>query len=685
MAVLREHRIEKPATPQPPRRFRPELQGLRALAAFLVVIYHVWLGRVSGGVDVFFVISGFLITGQLFRACLRGGIEYRPMWGRMIKRLFPAALTVLAVTMVVAVLLQPEHRWMQTIREVVASALYVENWRLAADSADYFAQHDQASVVQHFWSLSIQGQFYVVWPLLVALVALVARRAGWSLRRSLFAALAVVGVASLAYSVYLTAVNQPLAYFMSLTRVWEFALGGLLALVIDAIVLPRVLRVMLGWIGVAGLVACGLVLQVGTVFPGYVALWPTMAAVLVLLAGATASPVGADRFLSSKPLNYLGNLSYALYLWHWPVLLFYLMARDQVEVGWRGGALIIAVSLVLSVLTYHFVEQPVRNSQIGVTTRWGAYRFGVAALAPVLVAAGVWQFVSVQRATFTHDLADPDHPGAHVISEGGPILNIDRTVVPPVAALPDQFSNYPSEACHRKPDFQDLLICTVGSTDPSARRIAVVGDSHSQQLAAALRPDLETRGWQLTAMLRGACPLTADATDPECAAWNDAVIAELIESKPDVVITMATRDVRVGLQEKTPEGYVEQWRKLEQAGIPVVGVRDNPRFDFSPPDCVQKHGVDAPECGRPRAELLAPEPPYAMVENLPGNVSFMDFSDYYCTADFCPPVVGNVYVYMDDNHVTKTYMETMAPVVQQRLMDALGWEQPTPVPTVQPG
>lgn len=271
------------------RKYRPELQGLRALAAVLVVVYHVWLGRISGGVDVFFLISGFLITGQLFRAAGRGRIEFRPMWGRMIKRLFPAALTVLLAVVGLSILLLPQDRWFQTIKEVFASALYVENWRLAADSVDYFAQHNTASVVQHYWSLSIQGQFYVVWPLLVAVVAFAAVRLRRSLRATLAGTLAALFAVSLAYSVHLTTVNQPLAYFHSLTRVWEFALGGLLALGIDAIVLPRWSRVLAGWLGVAGLVVCGIVLDVGSVFPGYAALWPTVAAALVILAGATGS------------------------------------------------------------------------------------------------------------------------------------------------------------------------------------------------------------------------------------------------------------------------------------------------------------------------------------------------------------------------------------------------------------
>ncbi|MGQ0719903.1 MAG: acyltransferase family protein, partial [Pseudonocardiales bacterium] len=150
-------------------RYRPELQGLRALAVALVVVYHVWFNRVSGGVDVFFLVSGFLLTGQLVRAAQRGPIALRPLWGRMATRLLPVALTVLLTTVAAAILVLPEGRWFQTIREVAASALFLQNWRLAADAVDYAAQNNTASVVQHFWSLSIQGQVFVAWPLLEGL------------------------------------------------------------------------------------------------------------------------------------------------------------------------------------------------------------------------------------------------------------------------------------------------------------------------------------------------------------------------------------------------------------------------------------------------------------------------------------------------------------------------------------
>src|SRR5690606_8071300 len=233
MTTLREALDDKSASVPPPpqqRKFRPELQGLRALAVLLVVVYHVWFDRISGGVDLFFFVSGFLITGQLFRASVRGRIEFRQFWGRIFKRLFPAALTVLVASMVAALLWLPEHRWVQTAKEIIASALYYENWQLAADSADYFAQNSGASITQHFWSLSVQGprwaqaareitasalysenwqlaadsaayvaqhsgasitqhfcslsvqgQFYLVWPLLIGLLMLVVRWLRWNM------------------------------------------------------------------------------------------------------------------------------------------------------------------------------------------------------------------------------------------------------------------------------------------------------------------------------------------------------------------------------------------------------------------------------------------------------------------------------------------------------------------------
>lgn len=659
--------------------YRPELQGLRAVAVVLVVIYHVWLGRVSGGVDVFFVISGFLVTGQLLRAAQRGRIQFRPLWGRMVKRLVPAAMTVLLVITAASILLLPQTRWLSTIREIGATSLYLENWQLATDSVDYYAQNNLASVVQHYWSLSIQGQFYLVWPLLVALVAGVTRLTRRSLRRWLFTFLLMVFTISLAYSVWLTRVNQPVAYFHSLTRVWEFALGGLVAVGVHAVALARWQRVALGWAGVLALPVCGVVTQVGSQFPGYLALWPTSCAAAVILAGATGSRWGADRLLSGRPLAYLGNLSYSLYLWHWPVLVFYLVVRDRTTVSQAGGAVIIGVSLLLAVATYHLIEKPVRESRIGVSTRWGAYRLGAVALAAVLLALTAWQLVTTrQAASYEASVDDPDHPGAQAHGDGFEYWGTEKpSLAPPMVKLPDDWARVDPRTCVRSPRNKDLEICRSQVTEPPTRRLVLVGDSHVGQWIAAVKPVADRNNWQLITMTRGGCPYSTRSElvpgDLGCLRWNADATAEILSLRPDAVFTLATRDVRVGLTEQTPPGFVERWRELGQAGIPVLAVRDNPRFSYSPPECVTTYGTNAAQCNTSRSDLLAVEPPYARIPDIPANVSFLDLSDFYCTREVCPPVVGNVFVYMDNNHTSATFMTTLSLVVERSIGAALGW------------
>jgi peptidoglycan/LPS O-acetylase OafA/YrhL len=658
------------------RKFRPELQGLRALAVLLVVVYHVWLDRVSGGVDVFIMISGFLLTGQLTRAVSKGRVDFLAHWGRTIKRLFPAALTVLVAVMAVSLVVLPEPRWFQTIREVVAAALYFENWQLAADSVDYFAQNNGKSPVQHYWSLSIQGQLFLVWPLLIVLVGLLAKRFGGGLRTWVGVTLGVIGAASLTYSIYLTAVNQPLAYFHSFTRIWEFVLGGLLALFVDSVALPRLLRIALGWLGVAALVSCGLLLQVGTVFPGYAALWPTLAAAMVLLAGATDSRAGADRFLSSRPLRYVGDISYSLYLWHWPVLIFYLAYRDMPRVGIKGGALIIGVSFVLAVLTHRFVEEPARTSRFGEKGGWGAYRFGIVLLVPVLALAGTWQFVTAKRAEFAFAIDDPDHPGAAARYPGFRYQGgEDVTPLPPPVAIPDDWGSSDGMDCEADPGYGGS-ICTTKHAGTPTKRVVAIGDSHMQQFLPALRPIAEKRNWELTFFLKGACPFSTDVYVPEpqdCTAWNEKAHDEILDMKPDAVFTQATRDARVGLTEETPTGYVSEWQALADARIPVVAVRDTPRHGFDPPSCAQAKGPDAPECASPRLEMFSPTPPWTKVPGIPANVKFVDFTDYLCAPTTCPPIIGNVWVYRDFNHPTATYMRTLSPIVEEQMVAALKW------------
>ncbi|MDD7966373.1 acyltransferase family protein [Actinomycetospora lemnae] len=653
-------------------RFRPEIEGLRGLAAVLVVIYHVWVGRVSGGVDVFFLLSGFLVVGMLVRSVERGGLRVAATWLRLFWRLLPTAGLVLLVSAVAAATLMSPLRWPQNIAEIVASAFFVENWRLAADAVDYYADNDAASVAQHFWSLSVQGQFYVVAPLLVLLVAVVARRLRADVRRVLLVVLVAVAAASLTYSVITTAVDQPFAYFDSLARAWEFAIGGVLGLTIDRIRLTRRLRVLLGWVGVLALVACGVVLDVGAGFPGYLALWPVAAAAAVVVAGSTGRG-GVDRLLASRAGRYLGDISYPLYLWHWPVLILYLSYRERAEVGLVGGLGVVGLSVALAVTSHHLLERPARDVQPGGPPRWRPVALVAATLAPVLFVCLAWRAASDQRAGAYVDLRDPDHPGAVArlpgfVYGGAP----GAPLRPSTLAVVDDWVEYQQD-CVVPPERPNLELCTYVPAETPDRVITVVGDSHMQQFLPALEPLARERNWEIRTLIRPGCPFStgsdANIGEVPCLEWNAAAIEHILAEPPDAVLVGATRDVRAGRTEETPLGFVEAWRRLDTGAVPVVALRDNPRFDWWPAECVETHGRGAPECELPRDELYA-EPPYASMD-VPGNVGFLDLTDHLCTEAVCPPEIGNVMVYLDDNHLSASYARSLAPVVSLLLPAAL--------------
>jgi peptidoglycan/LPS O-acetylase OafA/YrhL len=650
------------------------LQGLRALAVALVVVYHVWFDRVSGGVDVFLLISGFLMTGQLVRAAEGGTLDLPARWSRMVVRLVPSMAVVLVATVVASAVLLPEGRWPQTVREVVAAALFVENWQLAADAVDYAARNNMASVVQHFWSLSIQGQFYVLWPLLVAAIVLSDRstsRRGepQRLRMQLTLVTAAVFAVSLLHSIALTATNQPLAYFHTLARLWEFALGGLLALHIDAIRLSPRVRLALGWVGVVGLLVCGAVLPGATVFPGVAALWPTGCAARVLVAGVTGSARGVDRLLACRPVQYVGEVSYPLFLWHWPILVLYLVARGRDQVGLADGLGIIALSFALAVLTHHLVEQPLPRRSVGVRR---GYRLGALATAVVLLVAGVWQLDTVRRATLVEQVGADLHPGAVALASGP--VDVAELQPPPVTVYED-WVRIEQWDCRPMAGFP-MDVCAQPIEGEPARRIVVVGDSHVQQLSGALIPIAQRHGWQLTAIVRGACPFSTASEvvpdDPDCLAWNAAAADEIVQLRPDAVITLASRDVRTGLTEQTPLGFVEQWARLDALGIPVLAVRDNPRFDFSVPDCIQQRGRGAVECGMSREAVYSADPPWTRLADVPPNVTFLDIADAVCDPTTCSGEVGNVLVYLDDNHLTASYATSMSALLESEVLAALG-------------
>ena len=665
-----------------PRAHRPDIEGLRAVAALLVAVYHIWLGRVSGGVDVFFVVSGFLITLTLLRQIeTTGRVMFLAFWGRLAKRLLPMSMFVLLLVALASVLWFPRPLWDESIQQTLASILYLQNWQLAFDAVDYLAQGQSASPVQHYWALAVQGQFYLLWPLMAAVALNASRHSGVAFKRNFAYLVTGIFVCSLALSIYGTRDNQTFTYFNTVARLWEFCLGAAVAIA-PSVQLRRGVKVALTWIALSGIVACGLVFQVSRVFPGYAALWPTSCALLLMWVGATESRWGADRLLSAKPLVALGGISYALYLWHWPVLIFYRWFTAHDAIGLGEGLAVLGLSIALAALSTKFIGKVIDGFNLEFTRRRRLASFVAAALAPVLVVTIAWGGYYLDRKRFDArpiPIEHPDYPGAAALEPGFQYRGQPRPpLYPGMFAVQESVAAIYQDGCKKPVPQWQRVNCIYGDRS-AARTLAIVGGSHAAQWLPALEPIAVERGWKIVVYSKSNCLFLDAATtdhpdeklvpDKWCQRWNEETLQILHEDRPEVVFTTATRGS--GTQEHVPEGYLRRWRELEEAGIHVVAIRDTPWIKFWVPECLEMKGHDTQECHRLTGEMLAEDSPLSRLPIKPGNVHFLDLSEYFCGPERCPPVIGNIIVYRDDSHITAAYARTLSPILAQRLTTGL--------------
>lgn len=518
--------------------------------------------------------------------------------------------------------------------------------------------------------MSLQGQFYVIWPFVILLAILLSKYIfKKSFKKTIIGLFGVLFIISISYSVYKTSTNQSWAYYDTFARLWEFSLGGILALFISNIKITKHLSIIIGWLGLFMIVSTGILFPVSNVFPGFAALYPTLGAVFIILAGSNGGNLGVHRILGSKPFISLGSVSYGIYLFHWPILIFYHIITQRAEVPLTHGLLILIVSVALSYIFTNIIEKPIRKIPIeGNKKKLGV--IVVLFVSPMLISTGIWKLELKQaESVFQHVEIQEDYPGALVLHPDfkGLISNDVQIKPEPLIARKDLPDSYPDE-CHQKQGLSEIIQCDYGEINNPEYTVAIVGGSHSAQWLPTFQTFAEDEKIKIINLTKSACRFTSsNEVENDCAEWNVKIIETLKEINPDLVFTIAD----VGSLQEVPEGYVEQWEKLEKLNINVLALRDNGWFNFDPPTCVEENGSKYYECSVNQDDFLPLTGAYELLENKPSNVYYHDLTDYFCKDGKCDVVIGNILVYRDSHHITATYAETLAPILKPVVMEIL--------------
>jgi peptidoglycan/LPS O-acetylase OafA/YrhL len=710
-----------------PHGFRGDIEGLRALAVLTVLLYHGNLGPFHGGyvgVDVFFVLSGFLITSLLMKDLLLHGAPSLPrFWARRARRLLPASCLVMLVTLIAARSMLDPLSQRDLAHDALAASAFMVNNVFAHRQSDYLASQLAPSPLLHFWSLALEEQFYIVWPFILLIVTGVRRR----IRLVALSTVGVLWLTSLIACIWLTPRQQPWAFFSLPTRAWELLSGAGLALIGTALLkIPSLVRAIIAWVGLGGVVLITLSFNDRTHFPGYSAILPVLATVAIVAGSNAVTRFGPGGLLSWRPLMWIGQRSYAIYLWHWPALVL-CRAKFGPLSAWQSAAVLVG-SVVMADLSYRFVENPVRRSTwMGAFSRRGLLlgatlgltAAGAAALtltfepslsggssvaAAVLVTTGggdpttttttnpsaaslpvpggtAVTAVPVGPTTTTiasaTDVPNPQvqallAANANTLSQGVLTQSVPSNLRPSLGAARNDKPSIYNNGCILDVGKNVLKQCVYGNAQSSVV-VVLFGDSHAAQWFPALEKIATDNNWRLEIFTKKGCP-TADipvfdqTRNSECAPWRAHVAARLAEIKPHLIIISAYRYQAAGASigrdpdQVWSEGLDRTMSVIRPLADRVLVLGDTPTPLNDVPSCVASHLHNVGQCMATRAEAVRPG--RLAVELAVAKAHHADFattSDWLCTPSKCPVVIGDLLVYRDNSHITTAASSWLTP------------------------
>lgn len=708
--------------------FRGDIEGLRAIAVVIVVLFHARLGPFEGGfigVDVFFVVSGFLITSLLLReAEADGKISLAAFWARRARRLLPASLFVIVATLIAArVLLNPLDQ-RDITDDAFAATFFAVNFVFGFLRVGYFASQQTPSPLLHYWSLAVEEQYYLVWPVVVALVVHRGRRVfsnPGAMRRRIGIVLAIVWVPSFIACVTFSN-DTEWAFYMLPTRAWELATGALVAVALPQLRrISKRVRAICGWLALIGLAVATIGIdQVMTIggkvmnYPSAVALLPVMATAVLLAVGDVRRNVGPSRLLALAPLQWIGGRSYAIYLWHWPLLVIGDARWGPLSAGARAALALASVGL--AAISYVIVENPIRHNPRLVASpslglRVGGAMLAVAGLASVVSVAfpesvaGKGTAVAPTLATAPSTAVDGSTTSTvsgptttvpanetvsgstnaevlalraanyAVLEEALSVEQVPANIDPPLFDAQAQEPEVYSNGCHLPVEVLEPRDCVYGDPN-STTRIVLFGDSHAAQWFPAIRELADENAWRLDVITKSGCPTALISQDNElrdgrCDGWRENVVEWVQREKPDLVI-MAARAYSYLRGDNWEEGLTDTVEKMRPSVGQILLLGDTPDQRPIVPDCLAENLSSVTECLTSRADgvntgVLDAERSVAAAF----NAHFEPTTDWVCTLDGCPVVVGNLLMYRDDNHLTTNAVLLLKPYLNAVITAAL--------------
>jgi peptidoglycan/LPS O-acetylase OafA/YrhL len=680
-----------------PSHWRPDIEGLRALAVGVVIAAHIGVPSMAGGfvgVDVFFVISGFLITSLLLREIDKTGtVSIAGFYARRAVRLLPAAATVLLATLVAAWLWLPRTRLGEIAADAATAALNVINIRLAQEGTDYLNAETAPSPLQHFWSLAVEEQFYLAWPLILLAIAVLGakfskpgkftstrhRHRGPGRTAAIAAFLVVAAGVSFWMSANWTSPDPVWSYFGIHTRAWELAVGALIAVGAGLLrSVPKWIAAIASWTGIALITASVFLFDERTVFPGTAALLPVAGTALVIAAGCITHRFGATMLLGIRPFQFVGKISYGLYLWHWPFIMIGPTVMGLEDVSLDQYLVLMAAAFLATLATFYLIENPIRKRKplVQVPSRALAMGGGLIATALAVSLFMSAQPLPNQSSEEAVEITGNETTVWEMLGESSDIDTVPANLSPSLEDAVEEVPALYEDGCQvDRNDSEVNKDCWYG--DPEGdKTIVIYGDSHAAQWFPAFNQSATASGWRLLAMTKANCTVAeVKEHDPvlereytECEEWKEDVLDYLGEIKPDVVVATAydRKDIIADDPDQAwTDGWVATADRLQEVAGEVYYLADNPEIGQNVPTCLADNPQNATACiGDVDDSNVDPERREAtMAAVAEAGATVVDPTAWVCDLErgTCPVIVGNLLVYRDSNHIAPRFVSLLTP------------------------